>query len=155
MICDKSFPVFWHSFPTGTMVHMLGIVAIAPNNPHHVHGHDGTTGWETFVTFSWLDNCGMQLGVPHLHCLYDFLSVRLSVCLTLCLTDFVSVWQTVCLTSLQLSVCLTFCLSDFPFVWLSVCLNSCLSVCLSVRQSLTDCLTAWVPACLAGWLDGS
>ena len=154
MICDKSCPAileFWHSFPTGTMVHMLGIVAIAPNNPHHVHGHEGTTGWETFVTFSWLDNCGMQPGVPHLHCLYNFLSVRLSVFLTLCLTDFVSVWQTVCLTSLQLSVCLTI------SVWHSVYLTFCvwIHVCLFVRQSLTDCLTAWVPACLAGWLDGS
>ena len=160
MICDKSCPgilEFWHSFPTGTMVHMLGIIAIAHNNLHHVHDHEGTSGWETFVTFSWLDNCSMQLGVPHLHCLYDFLSDWLCVCLTLCLTDFVSVWQTVCLTSLQLSVCLTisvwhsvyliFRLSDFLSAWIHVCL--------SVRQSLIDCLTAWVPACLAGWLDGS
>ena len=140
--------LFWHSFPTGTMVHMLGIVAIAPNNPHHVHGHDGTTGWETFVTFSWLDNCGMQPGVPHLHCLYDFLSVRLSVCLTLCLSDRLSVLLLYNFLSVWLS------LSDILFIWLSVCRTFCLSefisVCLTESDRLSDCLGA----CLSGWLVG-
>ena len=138
MICDKSFPVFWHSFPTGTMVHMLGIVAIAPNNPHHVHGHEGTTGWETFVTFSWLDNCGMQLGVPHLHCLYDFLSDWLCVCLTDCLSYFFT----------------TFCLSDILFIWFSVCLTFCLPEFMSVCLSDKVWPTVWLPGCLPVWLAG-
>ena len=88
----------------------------------------------------------MQLGVPHLHCLYDFLSVRLSVCLTLCLTDFVSVWQTVCLTSLQLSVCLT--ISVWHSVYLTFCLSEFISVCPTESDQLFDCLGA----CLSGWL---
>ena len=40
------------------MVHMLGIVAIAHNNLHH--GHEGTSGRETFATFSLLDNCPLR-----------------------------------------------------------------------------------------------
>jgi hypothetical protein len=65
--------------------------------------------------------------------LYICLSVSLYICLSVCLSLFVclSVSTFVCL-SLHLSVCLYICLSVSTFVCLSLCLSLCLSVCLSI-----------------------
>ena len=56
-------------------------------------------------------------------CLFGYLFVCLSVCMTVCLYDCLFVW---------LSVCLSVCLYDCLFVCLSVCMPVWMFVCLSV-----------------------
>ena len=76
---------------------------------------------------------------------------RLTTCLTACRFTFRSVWLPVCLDylSVRLSVYLSVCLTDYlsvrQSVYLSVWLTTCLSW-LSIRLSV--CLSVWLPVCV-------
>jgi hypothetical protein len=90
-------------------------------------------------------------------CLFIYLPVCPSACISLCLFIYLPVCLSVCLPaclsvrpSVRLSVCLSVCLS----LYLSVCLSVHLSVCPSVYLSISlpACPTARPPVCLSGCL---
>ncbi len=81
-----------------------------------------------------------------------YLSIYLTVALSLCSSFWLSVCLSVALSlcrSVSLSLCSSFRLSVCPSVCLSICLSAHHSDCLSVRQSV--CLSVWCNSVAAAW----